>query len=106
MGQLEKQLFVGGRDSPHEVFDPWVRWDLGLDRIRSFRVIVIVVVLTALSQFGGKKRIDMTRKAWFRSKSHLGMTKRIGMTRKKYVQSKVIVGGKNVLVLHTNTYVL
>ena len=33
---------VGGRDSPHEVFDPCVRWDLGLDRIRSFCVVVVV----------------------------------------------------------------
>ena len=32
---------IGERDSPHEVFDPWVRWDLGLDRIRSFRVVVV-----------------------------------------------------------------
>ena len=31
---------VGVRDSPHEVFDPWVRWDPGLDRSRSFRVVV------------------------------------------------------------------
>ena len=35
---------VGGRDSPHGVFDPWVRWDPDLDRIRSFRVVVVVVV--------------------------------------------------------------
>ncbi len=34
---------VGGRDSPHEVFDPCVRWDLGLDRIRSFRVAVVAL---------------------------------------------------------------
>ena len=41
--------FVRGRDSPPGVFDPWVRWDLGLDRSRSFRVVVvIVVVVTAL----------------------------------------------------------
>ena len=33
---------VGGRDSLHGVFDPWVRWDLGLDRIRSFSVVVVV----------------------------------------------------------------
>ena len=32
---------IGGRDSPHEVFNPWVRWDLGLDRIRSFRVVAL-----------------------------------------------------------------
>ena len=32
---------IGGRDSPQDVFDPWVRWDLGLDRIRSFSVIVV-----------------------------------------------------------------
>ena len=32
---------IGGRDSPHEVFDPCVRWDLGLDRIRSFRVVAL-----------------------------------------------------------------
>ena len=38
---------VGGRDSPHEVFDPWVRWDLGLDRMRSFSVVVV----TGLFQF-------------------------------------------------------
>ena len=41
---------IGGRDSPQEVFDPWVRWDLGLDRIRSFRVVALsccrVVVLS------------------------------------------------------------
>ena len=36
-------ILVRGRDSPHGVFDPWVRWDLGLDRIRSFRVVVVVV---------------------------------------------------------------
>ena len=35
---------IGGRDSPHGVFDPWVRWDLGLDRIRSFRAVVVVVM--------------------------------------------------------------
>ena len=35
------RVIIGGRDSPHRVFDPWVRWDLGLDRIRSFRVVVV-----------------------------------------------------------------
>ena len=39
-----KNYKIGGRDSPHGVFDPWVRWDLGLDRIRSFRDVVVVVV--------------------------------------------------------------
>ena len=39
---------VRGRDSPHGVFDPWVRWDLGLDRIRSFRVVVVVVVVVVV----------------------------------------------------------
>ncbi len=46
-----KQLQIEGRDSPHEVFDPWVRWDLGLDRIRSFSVVVVVVVVSPLFQF-------------------------------------------------------
>ncbi len=43
------KTIIGGRDSPHEVFDPWVRWDLGLDRIRSFRVVVVVVVVVVLT---------------------------------------------------------
>ena len=30
---------------PSRVFDPWVRWNLGLDRIRSFRLVVVVVVV-------------------------------------------------------------
>ena len=38
-------IHIRGRDSPQGVFDPWVRWDLGLDRIRSFRVVVVVVVV-------------------------------------------------------------
>ena len=38
-------VYIEVRDSPHAVFDPWVRWDLGLDRIRSFRVVVVVVVV-------------------------------------------------------------
>jgi hypothetical protein len=29
---------------PKGIFDPWVRWDLGLDRIRSFRVVVAVLL--------------------------------------------------------------
>ena len=44
---------VRGRDSPHGVFDPWVRWDLGLDRIRSFSVVVVVVVVV-VSPFSSK----------------------------------------------------
>ncbi len=35
---------IGGRDSPHGVFDPWARWDLGLVRLKSFRVVIVVVV--------------------------------------------------------------
>ena len=44
------KVHVGGRDFPHEVFEPWVRWDLGLDRIRSFSVVRAAVVVTALFQ--------------------------------------------------------
>ena len=40
---------VGGRDSPHGVFDPWARWDLGLVRVRSFHVVVVVVVTAGFS---------------------------------------------------------
>ena len=42
-------LHIRGRDSPHGVFDPRVRWDLGLDKIRSFRVVVVVVVVVVVS---------------------------------------------------------
>ena len=42
LGKFVKHI-IGGRDFPHEVFDPWVRWDLGLDMIRSFSVVVVVV---------------------------------------------------------------
>ena len=40
-----KVIKIRGRDSPHGVFDPWVRWDLGPDRIRSFSVVVVVTAL-------------------------------------------------------------
>ncbi len=43
VGQFRAIQKIGGRDSPHEVFDPCVRWDLGLDRIRSFRVAVVAL---------------------------------------------------------------
>ena len=34
-------MLMVGAPGPDGVFDPWVRWDLGLDGIRSFRVFVL-----------------------------------------------------------------
>ena len=54
---------IRGRDSPHGVFDPWVRWYPGLDRIRSFRVVVVVVgVVVVVVLFLEKWFSEMGRK--------------------------------------------
>ena len=64
---------VRGRDSPHGVFDPWVRWYLGLDRIRSFRVVVVVVVVTGILTNHKKCKTEIDDESYLEKR--LGMVK-------------------------------
>ena len=63
---------IGG-DSPHGVFDPWARWDLGLVRIRSFSVVVVTghvqfvytLILKNSSQGGVPDGADRSKITWY-----------------------------------------